>query len=239
MNISWVRVVFWLTLASVALAILAGPLTRFGIIDFGLGIRLFGFASLAAGAGAVLSLIAVIVLARQKRPGAKWVIGSFLLGTVTAGFMLMLLDTAKSVPPIHDISTDTLNPPEFVDVLPLRADALNPPDYAGAEVAAQQKAAYPGIRTLVLTKAPGNVYDAAIDAAHTLGWEIVGSDPATGRIEATDTTAWFGFKDDVVIRIAATDSGTAVDVRSKSRVGMSDIGANAARIEKFLSLISY
>jgi uncharacterized protein (DUF1499 family) len=67
-----------------------------------------------------------------------------------------------------------------------------------------------------------------------MGWEIAEADAAAGRIEATDTTFWFGFKDDVVIRIRpAEDGGSIVDIRSKSRVGMSDVGANAARIRAF------
>ena len=67
-----------------------------------------------------------------------------------------------------------------------------------------------------------------------MGWEIVASDPAAGRIEATDTTFWFGFKDDVVVRVAAAPDGSRVDVRSLSRVGLSDVGTNAARIRKYL-----
>ena len=66
------------------------------------------------------------------------------------------------------------------------------------------------------------------------GWEIVAAVPSEGRIEATDTTLWWGFKDDVVIRITPEDSGSRLDIRSKSRIGIGDIGTNAARIEAYL-----
>ena len=70
-----------------------------------------------------------------------------------------------------------------------------------------------------------------------MGWDLVASDPASGRIEATDTTFWFGFKDDIVIRVAAAPGGSRVDIRSLSRVGVSDVGTNAARIRKYLTAL--
>jgi uncharacterized protein (DUF1499 family) len=75
----------------------------------------------------------------------------------------------------------------------------------------------------------------ALDAARSLGWEVVASDAATGRIEATATSRWFGFKDDVVVRIRPEGAGSRVDVRSMSRVGVGDLGANAERVREFLA----
>ena len=80
---------------------------------------------------------------------------------------------------------------------------------------------------------PDAAFAAAESAARSMGWEMVGSDAAAGRIECTDTTAYFGFKDDVVIRIRAEGAGTRLDIRSKSRVGLSDVGTNAQRIRDF------
>jgi uncharacterized protein (DUF1499 family) len=75
----------------------------------------------------------------------------------------------------------------------------------------------------------------AIDAARALDWEIVASDAPAGRIEATATTMWFGFKDDIVVRVRPeAGGGSRVDVRSVSRVGQSDVGANAKRIREFI-----
>jgi uncharacterized protein (DUF1499 family) len=87
---------------------------------------------------------------------------------------------------------------------------------------------------VVRKEPPARAFDRALDAARGLGWEIVGVEPAEGRIEATDTTFWFGFKDDVVVRIRPEGSRSRIDVRSLSRVGRSDVGANARRIRRFV-----
>jgi uncharacterized protein (DUF1499 family) len=145
--------------------------------------------------------------------------------------------TAREVPPIHDISTDTDNPPLFVAILPLREDASNPVEYGGAEVAAQQRKAYPDVQPLVLPIRPAQAFEHVLAAARGLGWGIVSAEPAEGRIEATDTTLWYGFKDDIVVRITSADQGSRIDVRSLSRVGRSDLGTNAARIRRFLRKI--
>src|SRR5690606_31111513 len=122
----------------------------------------------------------------------------------------------------------------FEAVLPLRDDATNPPEYGGKEVAEQQRAAYPDILPFRMAEPPAEAFDAALAAARDMGWEVVSADQVTGRIEAVDTTFWFGFRDDVVVRIMAVDGGSRIDVRSKSRVGRGDAGANAKRIERFL-----
>jgi len=145
----------------------------------------------------------------------------------------------RSVPPIHDITTDTVNPPTFEAVVALRANALNGLEYGSEalpaeELKALQQAAYPNVIPLESTL---SVAEAVLRAEHLLaeqGLEIVATDADQGRVEATATSYWFGFKDDLVVRIAPTATGTRIDLRSVSRVGQSDVGANAARIEKFL-----
>ena len=104
-------------------------------------------------------------------------------------------------------------------------------------MAAAQRRAYPDVQPLELAAPPAAVYDRALAAARDMGWELVKADPAAGRIEATATTVWFGFKDDVVVRVRASDAGSRLDVRSKSRVGLSDVGANARRVRAFLKLM--
>ena len=140
------------------------------------------------------------------------------------------INTARHSP-IHDVSTDRDNPPQFVAVLPLRAaaKAANSTDY-DAKTAELQKETYPDIGPLHLDVPPAQAFDRAAAAAREMKWDIVATDPAQGRIEATATTFWFGFKDDVVVRIAADGSGSRVDVRSLSRIGKSDVGANAKRV---------
>ena len=147
-----------------------------------------------------------------------------------------LQNQAFSVPAIHDITTDTENPPIFVAIVPLRANAPNTLDYS-SEVAAQQKAAYPEIQPLRLELVPDVAFTQAHEAAKGQGWEIVDTDRSAGRIEATDTTFWYGFKDDVVVRLTPEGSATRVDVRSVSRVGLGDVGKNASRIREYLKAL--
>ena len=144
-----------------------------------------------------------------------------------------------NVPAIHDISTDTVNPPVFVDVLAHRRWALNPPAYAGPAAAADQQAAYPDIQPLVVGVPRADVHAAARDIMHAEGWTIVGDAEAEGRLEAVAVTPWFRFRDDIVVRLTPQDHGrTRVDVRSKSRIGRSDFGMNARRVRHFLARLS-
>lgn len=136
---------------------------------------------------------------------------------------------------INDITTDTENPPVFVSVLALRKNAPNSATYGGPKIAAQQHAAYPDIRPLISDLPPARAFERSLSVARQMGWKIVDENPAEGRIEATATTRWFGFKDDVVLRIApAAGNGSRVDIRSVSRVGRGDVGTNARRIRTFL-----
>jgi uncharacterized protein (DUF1499 family) len=160
------------------------------------------------------------------------------LGLVSVGMPLRWYWAAQRVPPIHDITTDWSNPPRFVAVLAQRRDAPNPAEYGGPALAEQQRQAYPQLGPLILSDPPDAAFRKALDAAGAMGWEIVAEDPAQGRIEATDTTFWFGFKDDVVVRIEPGGPGSRVDVRSVSRVGKSDVGTNARRIEKYLARLA-
>jgi len=214
------------------LLLLAGPGTRFGWWEFGTGFLLMRWAFFAGLAGAALALLMLLI--PRTRRGSGVVLGTALvLGAGVAWVPWNGLQTVRSLPLIHDISTDIEDPPQFVAVLPLRAEAPNPPEYAGEEAAAQQLEAYPDIQPLQLDMPPTQLFDHALETARAMGWEIVAAERQEGRIEATATTFWFGFKDDVVIRIAPDDGGSRLDIRSKSRVGLSDVGANAARIRDF------
>ena len=163
---------------------------------------------------------------------AAGIVAGLAVVSVPSAFIL----SGVGKPPIHDITTDTVNPPPFVAVLPLRAGAPNPPEYAGGAAADQQRRAYPDIAPLVVHLSASAAFDRVDAAVRDLGWELVGSDRTSGRIEATDTTFWFGFKDDVVVRITEdSGQGSRIDVRSKSRVGVGDLGTNARRVRELLS----
>lgn len=106
------------------------------------------------------------------------------------------------------------------------------PDRQKKEVSAP----YPDIETAILPAVPFDMaYQAALETVNDRGWTIVTAEPEEGRIEATDTSFWFEFKDDVLIRVQPEgEGGSRVDVRSVSRVGLSDLGANAKRVKLFL-----
>lgn len=224
-----------LAVVAATLVMLAGMGSRWGWWHFRTGFTILRWGTVCGVIAVVASFAALVVSLQQK---ASQGILPALLGLAvalpTTAIPLHWMQLAKSVPPIHDITTDTENPPRFVAVLPLRKEAANPAEYGGPDVAARQLAAYPEIVPLMLDMPPPRALERALRAARKLGWEIVSVDSAAGRIEATDTTFWFGFKDDIVIRVSPLGNGSRIDIRSVSRVGKSDVGTNARRIRAFL-----
>ena len=238
---SWVAT---LCLALAVLAALAAAVSGFGVRmtwwPFGTGFSILRWAAYGGLAAVGLSLAACAVVARPTgtRRGLGLAAAGIVIGVVTFSVPWTQLSTARTMPGIHDITTDMEHPPRFVAVLPLRAKARNPAAYGGPKIAAQQRRAYPDIRPLMLALPPQDAFVAVERVARDLGWRIVATVPAEGRIEATDTTFWYGFKDDIVIRIGASGAGSRVDIRSVSRVGKNDVSKNAARIRKFLAALA-
>ncbi|TAM62214.1 MAG: DUF1499 domain-containing protein [Rhodanobacter sp.] len=225
---------------AVLAVVLPGPAYRYGLIGlstaFG-AIRIGAMGGLAAGAISLVA-IALTLFARHRRYALYAIVG-LLLGAFAFVPPWLLVRKARSLPAIHDISTDTVHPPQFQAILPLRAKAPNSPVYGGAEVAAKQHAAYPDIRPLHLAHPAAEVLAAAHEVALAMGWRIVAEQADAGRLEATATTRWFGFKDDVVIRVRPEGNGSRLDIRSESRLGGSDVGANAARIRRFTARLQH
>lgn len=228
-----------LTGAAVAVAgavslAMAGLGYRWGWWALGDAFALLRAGVYAAFGGAVVALPgAVWNWRRAARTTAAVALAGALIGLAATAVPLLHLRAAKGVPPIHDITTDTADPPHFEAVLALRADAPNSAEYGGDAVAAQQRAAYPDIGPIHSALAPDRAFARALDAARAMGWRIEAAEPAHGVIEATDETLWFGFKDDIVVRVRAEGAGSVVDVRSVSRVGRSDLGVNARRIRAY------
>ncbi len=225
-------IVSLMSVTAILLVALAGPLYKFGVVELGTAFAGFKF-GLFSGIAALV-LLAIQLLFKRNTASIGSALASAVLAVTAIAIPFGMMNTAKNVPPIHDISTDLMNPPEFVAIAPLRADATNSVAYAGAEVAEQQRAAYPDLQTLTYTQSRPELVEAAKQAIENLGWELVNTDVDEGIVEATETTAWFGFKDDVIIRVTDNDSERLVDVRSKSRIGQSDLGKNAARIHKLI-----
>lgn len=212
--------------------LVGGPGARLGLWDFRFGFLLMRYSAYVGIAVLALGTLALLIPSARQGQGGKLMI-ALGIAAIVVWIPWQILQQAHTVPPIHDITTDTDHPPSFDAIVPLRADAPNPVTYDGANSARQQLAAYPDIRTIVLPTASDVAFDRALASARDLGWEIVAAVPDLGRIEATDTSFWYGFKDDVVIRIVGQDRESRIDIRSKSRVGKSDLGKNAERIRAF------
>jgi uncharacterized protein (DUF1499 family) len=221
-----------LALLAGLMVLLAGPGSRWGWWHFRTGFTLLKW---GAYLGVLAALVSAAALFLAWRGRGKLLAGVGLV-VALAAFLVpwSARNGARGLPSIHDITTDTRNPPAFVTVAPLRADAPNPVAYPGDSVAAQQQKAYPDLKPLFLALPRHQAFQEAEIAARAMGWEIVEADREEGRIEATDQTFWFGFKDDVVIRVTSEGGVSRVDVRSKSRVGRGDAGANAERIRDYL-----
>ena len=199
---------------------------------------------IAVVGGALVFLIGLVYLVIAMRSdlgrNRNLVIVSMILGLVPVGIIGPQIAAAGDVPPIHDITTDTANPPAFVAIVPLRENAPNGYEYGVSEAWPAEKLgattmeAYPGLKPIESDLSVADAVDRTEAALQAMGLEIVAVDKEAGLVEATATTFWFGFKDDMVVRIVGDGEGSRLDLRSMSRVGQSDVGANAARITDFV-----
>ena len=205
------------------LLLVSGPATRAGLWPFWVGFGLFAgalFAGLAAAGAAIVGLAV-------PRLRAMSLVPALIAGIASAAVPLDYVRRVKSLPYINDITTDTERPPQF-----------SPPKPYESHFAELQRIGYPDLRPLELALSPKQAFGRAAQAARAEGWEITALDEGAGRIEAVATTRWFGFKDDVVIRVEPAGAGSRIDMRSKSRVGRSDVGTNARRIRDFLARLT-
>ncbi len=229
---------FGLAVLSAAVGVSAGLGHRLGWWEFGTGFQILRWAFYGGVVSVALTLVSIgSTWPRRGRRGFSWAITGLIVSLLVVLIPLGWLQIAGDFPAIHDITTDVEHPPAFVAIVPLRKNAANPVEYGGPEVAKQQRQAYPDIGPLVLPASPDRAFQLALAAVHNMGWRVVAAEPKEGRIEATATTFWFGFKDDVVVRIRSDEEAARVDVRSASRVGRSDIGTNARRIRLFLHVL--
>jgi uncharacterized protein (DUF1499 family) len=251
------KLAFAAFLLSLVVGLVASFGTRFHLWGFQVGLlKIFPFCLYLGLAGLALGVIwAVSALFMNSGVAARYgVIG--LVGSIAVlalpMYNIYMIKVAHAIPSIHDISTDTEHPPLFVALLNSRPGALNPPEYEGGQVIKDydgtsstvtglQKKYYTDLRPVeMLNITPTQLYDRALNAANSMGWTIVSAarEPNGGRIEASDTTFFFGFTDDIVIRVEPSGMGARLDIRSKSRVGMSDLGKNAARIRAYVKTLA-
>ncbi|RMF66103.1 MAG: DUF1499 domain-containing protein [Alphaproteobacteria bacterium] len=233
-------------------ALVAGPLYAEQLLALRQAFLVLRWAFYGAAAAGVL---AVLLLAARRLLGWEMSMGmllaAFVVALATVVALFGLYRSARSVPPIHDVTTDLDNPPTF-SVLAPRAGEQEPVVPAGGRADLKSlsaldrwrvyhKEAYGDLKPLIVQGSVADVTRLAERVARRMGWQVALADPATGRLEATATTPWFRFKDDVAVRITplADDPGKVrVDVRSVSRIGISDLGANAKRIRAFLRALA-
>jgi hypothetical protein len=238
-------------LISLTLGLLAGFGTRLGLWNFRFGLLTLFPWCLYLGIGAfALGLIWIVAaLIRNNGDGARYGLIGLIGSAAVLALPLYDIYVAKTSPPIHDISTDIEHPPQFEALLTLRKGALNPPEYDGPKMvkmddgksyttSALQRKYYGDIHTIAILTPPEKLFTRALRAAKAMGWDIVAVAPDEGRIEATNTSMFFGFTDDIVIRVKPSGMGARLDIRSKSRVGTSDVGANAARIRAYVKKLA-
>jgi Protein of unknown function (DUF1499) len=223
-----------------------------GLWDFRRGFSLLGAANQygqwLAWACVLLAVGTATAGQMYKVQQAGKFLGLAVIGAVVAWTAYLIPESFRpgegvNYPPIHDISTNRISPPEFVEVAALRVDAPNTLVYGGSNNMTPERLieltdeAYPDLVTQRYSEAADIIFERALAAVDELGWELVAQDASAGRIEATDTTFWFRFKDDIVIKINQQGSDTLVDARSVSRVGTGDVGANAIRLRKLFALL--
>ena len=204
------RLAFALGLAAAVALLASGPGHRFGVFGYQAGIGLLRAAAYLGLSAGVLALVALCV-PRWRAGRVRMLSVALVVGLAAAAPPLEFRRQASLVPPINDISTD----------------------FANAKFAEQQRRAYPDIAPLEMKEAPPAAFERAIAVGQAMGWQITARNPAVGHFSAVATTAWFGFQDDIDVRVTALGSGSRLDIRSRSRVGRSDIGANARRIRAY------
>lgn len=244
------RLAFGFCAAALVLALLAGLGTRFGVWNYHTGVyAIFPFSAATGTVALACGLVwAVLAMTHSDYEAALagWIAlaGSLLL----LAFPLYDYYALKTLPPIHDITTDIANPPQFRALLASRRAGDNKPEYDGSRLvtfdgktktaAEWQRKDYTDIHTLQLLTPPANLFKRALKGAHMMGWTVVSQSPEEGRIEAYDRTFLFGTASDIVIRIRPSGAGAKLDVRAQSRIGDSDIGRNAGLLRVYLKTVA-
>lgn len=221
---------------ALAVAALSVIILRSGLLEIVPALATFAAALIFAGLAILLAFAGFIVIWRQGLSGLGYALLGLLLGLLLLAYPSYLGYRATKLPAITDITTDPANPPRF-DVL-ARLRPRGRTEYPGAATAERQRAAYSDIVPLQLAVPPKAAYDIALALATKRKWLLVDSRPPAGRrdgvIEAVTRTPIMGFRDDVVIRVSPLRDGARVDLRSASRYGTHDFGANAARLRSLL-----
>jgi uncharacterized protein (DUF1499 family) len=226
----------WLAAAGVAAMAAGAAGAQTGALGAFIGFRVFLLGALVCLLALLVGLLALRATRRARgRPGRSHAWLGTALGLLGLGVVVSAAWPGRGLPAINDITTDPADPPAFAALTTVEANRGRDMAYAGDSFAEQQRAAYPDLAPIALPLAPAEALARAEAAARALGWQIAAVDPAAGTLEASETTPLFRFVDDVAVRVRPSQggSGSIVDVRSRSRDGRGDLGANAARIRAF------
>ena len=237
----WTKTILTGSLAAGALLVVSAAGSRFEIWPFEIAFLVaaagiaFAIAGAAWGAGGLIS-----ALRRPQTTELPALDLAVAVCAVVLGAFALQLVRVFTLPPIHHVTTDIADPPAFDAIADLRPAGSNPHTYDPAQtildgtLAEAQQRAWPELTGLHASLARGPALERAVDTLEAMGMAIVNVDRVEGLVEATATTFWFGFKDDMVVRVRGTEEGSVIDARSVSRVGVSDVGANARRVLDFL-----
>lgn len=237
--------------------------SKFGLWHwrFGLGTLIVDWGPRVLIASLVLGVVALAAaLTARPRRAAVAAVVAVVIPALGLAYGYQVRSRSEKIPPIHDVTTNAEDPPQYSRrVMALRnaadANPVHPPmtplgsieayqsprfeDRSSRTVAELAGEAYPQLRTLVVRADPPELFAALTREARERGWKIHTNDPAGGSFEATAETFWFGFKDDVAVRVqpGRVPGTLLVDARSTSRVGLSDLGTNAARLTDYLKAV--
>jgi uncharacterized protein (DUF1499 family) len=211
-------------------------LHRFDLLGTKVATNLLGFGALGGLFAFALAGIALVRIWSQGLLGGGHAVAGAIIGLALLAGPMWYLPELLTLPKINDITTDSQSPPQFEQIASIRDKDANPTAYSADRLAVLQIQSYPDIRPMVLERSAEETFDLAREAVTKLDWKIVndrkpdGDQP--GQIEAVARTLLMGYADDIVIRVSAGTNEAKIDVRSASRYGEHDFGANARRIRR-------
>lgn len=236
------RWLLWAQWSLLAVIFAAGVLLRLELVRYPLALRIFTSGGLAVLAVSLTSMpVFIWGLVKRRADTRRNAIWASMLGLLPVAAPLLTVGGENfDAPRICDITTDTRNPPRYQVVFSLRGEGDHSPEYGGEAVAAQQRGAeiYGDIRPLYLEMSLQQSTELAAQVVEELGWKLVALEPQNGHLEAVARSTWLGLVGDVVVRIRPVNGRLRVDVRSSSRVGTADLGANAKHIRRFLKALA-
>jgi uncharacterized protein (DUF1499 family) len=234
----WARRIALFSLAATLVAVIV---VRSGALDIVPALSTLAGGLALAIVAILLAFGAGIIIWREGIGGVREAITALLIGVALIAYPLYLGAKAYRLPAIYDVTTDPIDPPRFEVIARLRPRDAHPVTYAGLYAAEQQRASYSDIEPDLTDSSPQEAYEAALKVITKRKWAIVDARPPLGaggregHIEAIAHTLILGFRDDVAVRVRATPDGSRIDIRSASRYGRSDLGANAARVRDLIS----